>query len=206
MKALLALVVIYVGAFLIAIQSGSPDAVKAASQNGKAARAASPIDPAKESDIRSLMELVGVRDQIQDGVSASTEQFREKLLATVPNNEKGQQFIANWADNYQKNFDVDAMTDAAVKLYDEHFTADQIKVLLQFYGSPIGQKYAAEMPKLGRELQAETRSIATKAAKEALQAMKQQNPEIGQNARLNIGQQRGQGWHAQQRQATANQP
>jgi hypothetical protein len=206
MKALLALVVIYVGAFLIAIQSGSPDAVKAASQNGKAARAASPIDPAKESDIRSLMELVGVRDQIQDGVSASTEQFREKLLATVPNNEKGQQFIANWADNYQKNFDVDAMTDAVVKLYDEHFTADQIKVLLQFYGSPIGQKYAAEMPKLGRELQAETRSIATKAAKEALQAMKQQNPEIGQNARLNIGQQRGQGWHAQQRQATANQP
>ncbi len=202
MKAVLALIVIYVGAFLIAIQSGSPDAVQAAPQDGKSAQAAAQIDPAKESDIRSLMELVGVHDLIKDGVATSTEQYKEKLLATVPNNEKGQEFVVDWADDYQKKFDVDAMAEGVVKLYDKHFTDDELKALLQFYGSPVGQKYAAEMPKLTRELQAQTRAVAIKAAREALQAMKQQNPEVGQNARLGLPQpkRQGQGWRAQNQQ------
>lgn len=205
MKALLALVVIYVGAFLVAIQGGSPDAVQAAAQNAKATTPA--MDPTKESDIRSLMELVGVHDQIQDGVANSTEQYREKLLATVPRDEKGQDFVMQWADSYQKKMDVDAMSDAVLRLYDKHFTEDDIKALLQFYGSPLGQKYASEMPKLTRELQAEIRSSALKAAKESLQAIKQQNPEVGQNARLGLPQQRRPGWRAaNQQQAAPSQP
>lgn len=209
MKAVLVLAAIYVGAFLIAIQGGSPDAVKAAGQNASAAQAGAQIDAGKDSDLRSLMELVGARDQIQDGIANSAEQYKEKLLATVPNNTKGQEFVTAWADNYQKKFDVDAMSEEVVKLYDKHFRADELKALLQFYGSPIGQKYAAEMPKLTRELQGQTRALATKAAKEALQAMKEQNPEVGQSARLGIAQQRRQGWRAQnrqQQQPNADQP
>jgi hypothetical protein len=206
MKAVLALVIIYVGTFFLAIQGASQNPVSAAPQNAAAQDQASPaqakpIDPVKDSDIRSLMELIGAHDLVQDAVNNSSEQYREKLLATVPNNEKGQAFVTSFIESYQKKFDVDQLTEQLVVIYDKHYTDDEIKTLLQFYGSPVGQKVAAEMPKISREIQAASRTTGAKAAKEALQALKAQNPEIGQSARLNNGPRRWQpGARAQQGQ------
>jgi len=224
MKAVLALVIIYVGTFFLVIQGASQNPVPAVPQSASSGQdnAASPqatrsIDPAKEADIRSLMELVGARDLVQDGASTAIEQSREKLLATVPNNDKGQAFVNAFAASYQKKFDLDQVTDRLVGIYDKHFTEDEIKGLLQFYGSPLGQKVAAEMPKISRETQAAIRTIGAKAAKESLAEMKQQNPEIGQSARLGTGQgqgrwqprqgqQRGQGQTPQQQTAQQQDP
>ncbi len=224
MKAVLALVIIYVGTFFLVIQGASQNSVQAAPQSatpvqGNAAppQANSSIDPAKEADIRSLMELVGARDLVQDGANTAIEQSREKLLATVPNNDKSQAFVNTFAVSYQNKFDVGQVTEQLVGIYDKHFTEDEIKALLQFYGSPLGQKVAAEMPKIGRETQAATRAATAKAAKDALAELKQQNPEIGQSARLGNGQgqgrwqqrrgqQRGQGQLPQQQAAQQQDP
>jgi uncharacterized protein len=209
MKAVLALIIIYVGTFLVAIQGASPNSVQAAPQKNAASQSAASqgtaIDPEKEADIRSLMELVGAREMVQDGANNSTEQYRDKLLATVPNNEKGQAFVNAFVDAYQKKLDLDQITGQLVSVYDKHFTDDEIKSLLQFYGSPLGQKVATEMPKISREIQVQSRTAGAKAAKEALQALKEQNPEVGQGARLGLGQrkpqQRGQAQSAQQAQS-----
>jgi hypothetical protein len=214
MKAVLALIIIYVGTFLVAIQGASQNSVQAAPQKGVASQSPASqtvaIDPDKAADIRSLMELVGTRDTVQDGINNSTEQYREKLLATVPNSEKGQAFVNAFADAYQKKMDVDQISDQLVGVYDKHFTDDEIKSLLQFYGSPLGQKVAAEMPKISREIQAQSRAIGAKAAKEALQALKEQNPDVGQSARLGFGQrklqQRGQVQQQAQSQPDSQQP
>ena len=204
MKAVLALVIIYVGTFFLVIQGASQNAAQASPQSAAqvqnsttSPQSNSPIDPAKEADIRSLMELVGARDLVQDGENTAIEQSREKLLATIPNNDQGQSFVNAFAASYQKKFDVDQVTAQLVGIYDKHFSEDEIKGLLQFYGSPLGQKVAAEMPKIGRETQAATRAASGKAAKDALAEMKQQNPEIGQSARLGNGQ--GQGRWQQRR-------
>ncbi len=214
MKALLALIIIYIGTFFLVIQGASQNSAQAAgqgsasAQNGAAsAHSNSNIDPVKEADIRSLMELVGARDMVQDGASNAIEQSREKLLATVPNNDKGQAFVSAFAASYQKKFDADQVTEQLVRIYDKHFTEDEIKGLLQFYGSPLGQKVAAEMPKISRETQAAARTASGKAAREALAEVKQQNPEVGQSARLGMGQGRQQKRRAQQaQQQIAQQP
>src|SRR5882672_7108500 len=154
MKSVLALVIIYVGTFFLVIQGASQNPVQAAPQSGTALqdngaqRPAKPMDPAKDADIRSLMELLGVRDALQE---ATTEQYRDSLLVTVPDNGRGQAFINAFMDSYEKKFNPDDMTDGLVAIYDKHFTEDEIKGLLQFYGSPLGQKYAAEMPKVSAE-------------------------------------------------------
>jgi hypothetical protein len=196
MKAVLALVLIYVGTFLVAIQGASQNSVQAA-QSAASQDVAPKIDPVKEADIRSLMELIGARDQVQDAINNSTEQFREHLLATVPNNEKGQDFVNAFSASYQKKFDVDQIANQLVSVYDAHFTGDEIKGLLQFYGSPLGQKVAAEMPKITREIQAQSRTVAGKAAKEALAEVKAEYPGFAQSARL--GQAKGFGQRRFQR-------
>ncbi len=187
MKAAIALILIYVGTFLVAIQGGSPTAVQAASQSAASTQNTSPtnsIDPAKEADIHSLLELIGLRDQVQEHVNQIGEQYREKLLATVPNNDKGQAFVNSVISGYEKNFDVDQVTQQMVAAYDKHYSDDEIKGLLQFYGSPLGQKVAAESPKISREIQETTRATALKAVRDALQAAKEKDPVTGQNARL----------------------
>jgi len=188
MKAALALIAIYVGMFFIAIQGGAPGSVQAAAQTPapkqNATITAAPVDAAKDADIRALLELVGARDQLQDSVRQSAEQYREKLLATVPNNEKGQAFLNTTINEYEKKYDIDRVNEQLVALYDKHYTEEEIKNLLQFYGSPLGQKVAAESPKIFREMQEATRAEAAKAVKDALQEAKQENPGVGQNAHL----------------------
>ena len=192
MKAVLALVIIYIGTFFLVIQGASQNSAQASRQtpvsaqdnSAAPAQGNSTIDPVKATDIRSLMELVGARDMVQDSTDNSIQQSREKLLATVPNNQKGRAFVNAFATSYQKKFDTDQVTEQLVGIYDKHFTDDDVKGLLQFYGSPLGQRVAAEMPKINREIQAAVRSTSGNAAREALAEVKQQNPEVGQSARL----------------------
>jgi len=214
MKAFLVLVVIYVGAFLIAIQGASQSPVEAALHAHAAAapQAAPPVDSAKEADIRSLIELVGARDVIQDATAKGTEQFRENLIASVPQNDRGQQFVNAFIADYQKKFNPDEVTSQLLAIYDKHFTDEEIKGLLQFYGSPLGQKFAAEMPKIAAETQAMNRGVSTRVAKEVLQDLRRQYPGIAGQARL-VKPRAGQSEQARQQtqtqpeaQASASQP
>jgi hypothetical protein len=185
MKAVLALVVLYVAAFLIATQGASQNSVQAASQDATPAQAGSAaIDSAKEADIRSLVELVGARDALRDVSAKGAEQFRENLLASVPNDGRGQQFVNTFIDRYQRKFNPDDMADQLAAIYDKHFTANEIKDLLTFYGSPLGQKFATEMPKIASETQAAHRAASIHVAKEVLQDLRKQYPGIGAQARL----------------------
>jgi uncharacterized protein len=193
MKAALALVVIYIGTFLVAIQGASQNSAQAAAPEQAAAQAvAKPIDPVKEADIRALLELLGARDMVHDGVTASAEQYREKLLATVANNEKGQAFVTSFVSNYQKKYDADQVSEQLVGIYDKHYSEEEIKGLLQFYGSPLGQRVAAEMPRISQEIQTVARAEGKKAATESLLAVKAQDPNAGAAPRPAAGQRRWQ--------------
>ena len=126
MKAALALIVLYIGMFLIAIHSSSPVSVQAAAQAQSAKSVVtSSVDPTKDGDIRALLELVGARDQVQDSVRQIAEQYREKLLATVPNNDKGQAFVNTTINGYETRYDVDRVTEQLVTLYDKHYTDEE---------------------------------------------------------------------------------
>jgi hypothetical protein len=183
MKAVLALVIIYVAMFFLAIQGASQNSVQAA-HHGTAAQGAPSIDPAKEADIRSLIELVGARDAMQDFATHGADQLRDNLLASVPTNDRGQQFVNAFAEGYKAKFNADDATAQLVSIYDQHFTQDDIKGLLQFYGSPLGQRFAAEMPKINTEMQAANRGVSTRIAKDVLQDLRKQYPGIAAHARF----------------------
>jgi hypothetical protein len=180
------LVAIYVLTFIVVIQGASQSSVAASSQDGAAQGKATlkSIDPAKEADIHSLMELIGARDIVQDAETRASEQLRENLVASIPDNDRGQQFVNEFVASYQKKFNPDDVTTQLVGVYDKHFTADEIRGLLQFYGSPLGQKFASEMPKVSQEIQAANRAISTRVAKEALQDLRKQYPGLAAQARL----------------------
>jgi uncharacterized protein len=182
MKAVLALILIYIGTFLVAIQGASNSSVEASGQGGT--QAGRVIDPAKEKDIRSLLELVGARDTVQESANLATEQYRQKVVETSANNDRAQAFTNAFLSEFQKRFDADAVTGQLVGIYDKHFTDDEIRALLEFYGSPLGQKVAAEMPKITREAQQTSRAASSQAARLAWQDLRAEYPSAGENARV----------------------
>jgi hypothetical protein len=193
MKAFLVLAAIYVGAFLIAIQGASQTSAEAVGRKAEVSH----IDPAKEADIRSLMELAGARGIVQDAAANNAAQIRENLVATMPANERGQQFVEAFVADYQEKFNPDEVTAQLVGIYDKHFTDDEIKGLLQFYGSPLGRKFAAEMPKITSEIQVADRAVGTRVAKDVLQDLP--------NEYLGIGTQTSPASPGKPRAATPNQ-
>ena len=183
MKAVLALVIIYVAMFFLAIQGASQNSAQATLRGGPGQSTHS-MDPVKEADIRSLMELAGARDAMQDFATHGADQLRENLLASVPSNDRGQQFVNAFIDDYKAKFNADEATAQLVTIYDQHFTQDEIKGLLQFYGSPLGQKFAAEMPKINGEMQVSNRAFSTRIAKEVLRDLHKQYPSLVARARF----------------------
>ncbi len=190
MKAVLALIVLYVGTFFIAI--GNPTQRTQAAKPGAAAlqdqQAKSPappaIDPQKEADIRSLIELTGASDLIQDAMQKSSSQYTQRIEILLPDKDRAQKLSAAFLDRYKARFTTEAMDNQLVRLYDKHFTHDEIRQLLQFYGSPLGQKFAEEMPKLTQEAQAAGQELSQQAAKEAWQDLRTQNPDLAAAHRM----------------------
>jgi len=180
MKAVLALLVIYVGTFLVAIQGASNSPVEASEQFAPQTGQAKPIDPVKEADIRSLLELVGARDSIEEAAGAATEQYRQKMLEVAGNNDRLAAFTNAYLGEFQKKFDSAAVSEQLVGIYDRHFSHSDVRGLLEFYGSPLGQKFAAEMPKITREIQTATRSAGNQAARQAWQDLRADYPNAGE--------------------------
>src|SRR4029077_12417015 len=98
--------------------------------------------------------------------------------------ERGQKFVNAFVESYKARFDADAATGQLEAIYDKHFSDDEIKGLLQFYGSPLGQKFAAEMPKINMETEAASRAFSTRIAKDVLQDLRKQYPRVAAHARL----------------------
>ena len=206
MKAVLALIVIYVGTFLVAIQGASNAPVEASDQSSAKIVLTKSINPAKEADIRSLLELVGAKDAIQDAAGTATEQYRQKVMETSANTDRAQAFANNYLAEFRKKFDANAVNEQLLGIYDKHFSDEEIKGLLEFYGSPLGQKVAAELPGINREVQLATRTASTEAARQAWQDLRAEAPGAGENSRPLTNPRRGLNASAQpQQQPTANQ-
>lgn len=181
------LVVLYVAAFLVATHEVWQNPAEAAPQQGNAAKqqeVRAAIDPAKEADLRALMELLGVRDTAEQAAAEAAEHYRQTLSASLPDNDSARQFVDSFVNHFQRRFNPNDVTDELVSIYDLHFNGEEIKGLLVFYGSPLGQKYAAELPKISGEAQGASRTISARVAQEVLQDLKRQYPAIGAEARL----------------------
>jgi len=188
MKAVLALILIYVGTFLVAIQGASNTSVEASEQTSSQENGS--IDPAKEKDIRSLMELTGARETIQESASAAADQYRQKVVESATNGNRAQVFADAYLADFQKKFDSDAVTGQLVGIYGKHFTDDEIKGLVEFYNSPLGQKLAAEMPMISRESQRTAEIAGSRAARLAWQDLRAEYPNSGESIRGTVAQRR----------------
>ena len=187
MRALLVGCALLSGALLVLTHSPSlqvnaqekPPAAKPSHSSAKSApQASSALDPQKEARIRELMDVTGAKDLGQQLITAGMEQFRSSVLDSQPNNPRAKQFVDAFVARFQKHFDSGSLTEHVIPIYDKYLTSDDLKGLLDYYRSPLGQRMLKALPEVTRESQATGFALGQKAAQETMEELKADFPEF----------------------------
>ncbi len=157
----------------------NPPAAKPSQSSAKSApQASGTLDPQKEGRIRELMEVTGAKDLGQQLITAGMEQFRSSVLDSQPNNPRAKQFVDAFVARFQKHFDPDSLTEHVIPIYDKYLTSEDLKSLLDYYRSPLGQRMLKALPEVTRESQATGFALGQKAAQETMEELKADFPEF----------------------------
>jgi hypothetical protein len=156
-----------------------PAAPKPQSQGAaKSTASSSGVDPQKVARIRELMELTGAKNLGQELIQAGMEQFRSSVQDSQPDNPRAKQFVDAFVARFQKHFDSNSLNDRIIPIYDKYLTDDDLKGLIAYYHSPLGQRMLKSLPELTRESQAAGFAMGQKAAQETMDELKAEFPEF----------------------------
>jgi uncharacterized protein len=139
---------------------------------------ASTIDPQKEARIRELMDVTGAKNLGRQLIDAGMEQFRGTVEESQPNNPRAKQFVDAFVARFQKHFDPNSLNEQIIPIYDKYLSAEDVKGLLDYYHSPLGQRMLKAMPEVTRESQAAGFALGQKAAQETMEELKAEFPEF----------------------------
>lgn len=164
--------------------SGQNSKPSAPSQPATAATKSSPlsapnhIDPVKEADIRRLLDVVGTKAIMAQMMKSMTGDVRPVLTNSLPPGDYREKLVDLFFAKFQSRLDVEHLIDLAVVAYNDHFSDDEIKDLISFYQTPLGQKAVSVLPQLTLELNQAGRKWGESLGRECTQEVLTEHPEL----------------------------
>jgi len=134
---------------------GAPATAAKAGQSATAKAgiaAQSKVDPAKEADIRKLLELVGTKAIVSQTMDSMSKSIKPLLTNSLPPGEYREKLVDLFFAKFTAKADVERLLDLAVPVYDRNLSHQEIRGLIEFYQTPLGQKAIATLPKVTAEL------------------------------------------------------
>jgi hypothetical protein len=150
----------------------------AQTETGAAPAAQSTIDPAKEADIRRLMHLTGSADLIVQVMTRMEANMRPVLVRALPPGEYREKLIDLFFEKFQAKASPERFLALAVPVYDKYYSDEEIKGLIQFYQTPLGQKTITVLPKLMGELQAAGGRLGEQLGRQSMSEVLAEHPDL----------------------------
>ena len=140
---------------------------------GSSSFAQQKVSPEKEALIKELLSVSGSAKAAKDAADLMSNLYKaesDKLIADMIENDKTlsagekEQLKKTTLDTigritrrvdelFEKEFDMtQAVAELSVPIYDKHFTEPELRDLIAFYRSPVGQKVITKMPELMTEM------------------------------------------------------
>jgi hypothetical protein len=140
--------------------------------------AAAKIDPAKEADIRRLLDLVGTKALIVQTMDSMSKSIKPLLTNSLPPGEYREKLVDLFFAKFSAKADVQHMLDLAVPVYDKNFSHQEIRSLIEFYQTPLGQKAIATLPKVSAEMQEQGRKWGEDVGRQCMVDVLSEHPEL----------------------------
>lgn len=147
------------------------------------------VDPAAEADIRRLIQMTGqsikpgeIVRQMMPHIRASMAQYEKEL---PPERVEGMHRVMDrvmekWLARLDQ--ELGQIQHDMVPIYAKHFTPEEIKATIQFYESPAGRKWLAELPQIVQESMAVTfpriQAIQQEMMRSLVEEMRKEFPDL----------------------------
>jgi hypothetical protein len=169
---------LFLGVSSIAAQDQAPAPAPASSDSTAAAVSAPQIDPAKAADIQRLIDVAGTRKLLTETMTSMQANIRPTLVQALPPGPYREKLINLFFERLQTKMSIQQFLDMAVAAYDKYLTDDDVKALIAFYQTPLGQKTLTILPKMAADLQAQGMRIGEEAGRESMQEVLAEHPEL----------------------------
>lgn len=161
----------------------APQSAKAAATAPDAAPPGGKINPAKAADIQRLLELTGMRAIMAQTVSSMEENLKPAIVDSLPPGDYRGKLSDLFFEKFNSRLDVQRLIDMAASAYDKYLSDDDIKGLIQFYQTPLGQKTLTVLPQLTAELQADGMKLGQDVGQESMSEVLAEHPDLAKAMR-----------------------
>lgn len=185
----IALVVALISALLLIVPAqalvaaGPPQSEQAAAPRAATDR--------KKEDIRKLLELTGTKQLMASSMEGMMTSMRPVLENSLPAGNYRPQLVELFMAKFKAKVDFDRLTDMAADVYDKHFSHEEIKQLVAFYQTPVGQKLTAALPEITNEMRTRSESWGRELGEQAMRDVLAEHPDLAEamqaaGARINV--------------------
>lgn len=168
-------------------QTAQPQAAQPAPKQGPAKAggaapapaAAADVNSAKAADIRKLLEVTGTRSMSTQIMTNMATNLKPILANSLPPGEYRAKLIDAFFEKFmaRANAEFPKLEDSAVVVYDKYLSDEDIKGLIQFYQTPLGQKTLNTLPKIVSELQGAGEKLGEQMGRETMVQVLAEHPE-----------------------------
>ena len=155
-----------------------PPTTKQQTASANTAVAASAIDPAKEADIRKLMEISGTAALAKQIMDSMSENIKPLMTSSLPPGEYREKLIDLFFAKFHSKADVKQLLDMEVPIYSKYFSDEEVKGLIQFYQTPLGQKTISVLPKLMGEMSALRQQWGEQLGRQLMREVLAEHPDL----------------------------
>jgi hypothetical protein len=136
------------------------------------------IEPGKEADIRKLMDLIGTRELVSQMMDSMEKSIKPLMASALPPGDYRGTLIDFFFAKFHSKAAVQQLLDIAVPSYDKYYTHKEVQELIQFYGTPLGQKTISVLPKLTGELQDAGRKWGEGLGRDSMREVLSEHPDL----------------------------
>ncbi len=138
------------------------------------------IDPAKEADIRLLLDLTGATALMTQTMDRMEKSIKPLMANSLPPGEYRQKLIDLFFVKFHSKVDTPHLLDLAVPIYDKYLSHEEIKGLIQFYRTPLGQKAISVLPKVSGELGEEGKKWGEGIGRQSMLEVLAEHPDLAE--------------------------
>jgi hypothetical protein len=132
----------------------------------------------KIDNIRHLLKITGSEKLQQNMIEQMIAALKPILTASVQGDQRAQRVFGRMTELLTEEFKKADFAGVTVEVYDKYFTNEDIKGLIQFYESPIGQKAVQVLPTLTQESMARGMELGQSAGQRAMVRLIEEFPEL----------------------------
>jgi len=176
------LLLLVLGTLFCSAQAQPGSAQAANSEPQKAAETdappASTVDPQKAADIRNLLQLIGTRRMMEQTLTSSMQNLKPLMMQALPPGNYREKLVDLFVAKFQTNLDLDKLVEKTIPSYDKYFSREEIKQLLAFYHTPVGQKTLTTLPMLMDELRQMGEQWGREVGQSTMQQVLAEHPDL----------------------------